>query len=172
MACGLPVALSVTVIAADLLPGVFGVNAMLNVTLLPGAMDGGITPVISVKSAESLPVKVAAEICRAAVPLLVITTGVFPLLVLTSCGLAKVTLAGAGLNPGAMPVPDKETLCGLPAALSVIDSEADFAPVLVGAKVTLIVAVEFGATLIGSPVLVWLNCEASVPVIAIAEIVN
>jgi len=170
--CGLPVALSTTPIAADLLPGDFGVKATLNVTLLPGAMDGGMVPVVSVKSAAFVPDNVVAEICRFAVPLLVITTGVLPLLVFTSCEFANVTLAGDGLKPGAMPVPVSATVCGLPAALSVIVTAADFAPVLVGAKVTLIVVVAFGATLMGSVAFVSLNCEASVPVIEMPEIVS
>src|SRR5581483_8587129 len=42
---------------------------------------------------------------------------------------------------GATPVPDKFTVCGLPAALSISVRPPEFVPVLVGVKVTLIVQV-------------------------------
>ena len=170
--CGLPAALSVMLIAADLLPGDFGASATLKVTLLPGATDAGSVPVASVKSAVLVPVRLAAEICSGAVPELVITTGVFALVVFTSCGLLKATLVGAIVMPGAIALPEMLTACGLPAALSVRDSDADFAPGVVGANVTLMVVLALGATLIGSVLDAWLNCEASVPVNPMAVMVR
>jgi hypothetical protein len=47
-----------------------------------------------------------------------------------------------------VPVPERATVCGLPAALSVIVTIADRAPVAVGVKVTAIVQVAPAATLV------------------------
>jgi hypothetical protein len=51
------------------------------------------------------------------------------------------------LTIGAVPVPLSGMLCGLPAALSVIETVADRAPLAVGLKVTVIVQLELAATL-------------------------
>ena len=59
--------------------------------------------------------------------------------------------------PGTVPVPVRVTACGLPVALSVMESEADFAPAEVGANFTVIVVVAFGAMSIGRVFAVSLN---------------
>jgi len=148
--------LSVMLIAAALLPVDVGANLTLNVRVLPGVTVAGRVPVIRMNSEALAPVRLAAETVRLAVPLLVITTGVLLLAVPTSW-LANVTLGGATLNPGAIAVPESATECGLPVALSVSDSDADFEPELVGEKVTLMVVFAFGATVIGRVVLVSVN---------------
>ncbi len=73
--------------------------------------------------------------------------GAFPVLLkVMACGallvvmgwLAKVKLVGDTLAMGAaVPVPVKLMVCGLPAALSAMETEAIRVPVAVGVKVTL-----------------------------------
>ncbi len=87
-------------------------------------------------------------IVSVAVPLLVSVTACAAL-VLPTCWLPKLRLvlervtAGAA---GATPVPVRLTLCGLPAALSVIDTVPVRVPVAVGVNVTLIVQLAAAAT--------------------------
>ena len=113
--------------------------------------------------------KPIALIVRVAVPVLVTTTGV-PALVVLTCWLPNGMLVGATLNAGAVPLPDRATECGLPVAVSVSDRAADFAPVVVGANLTLMVVFALGATVIGSVLFVSENCAASVPVMLMAVI--
>ena len=60
--------------------------------------------------------------------------------------LAKVRLVGERLTVAAAPVPERLMDWGLPAALSVILTEAVRLPLAVGSKVTLIVHVPLAAT--------------------------
>jgi hypothetical protein len=60
-------------------------------------------------------------------------------LVLPTVWLEKVKLAGLKLRTAPVPVPESETVCGLPGALSLIDSVPVRVPVAVGVKVTDIV---------------------------------
>jgi hypothetical protein len=55
-----------------------------------------------------------------------------------------------------VPIPFNATFCGLPAALSVIEIEPVSVPIVVGVKVTLIVQLEPGLTLLPH-VFVWAN---------------
>src|SRR2546427_11379364 len=74
----------------------------------------------------------------AAVPVLLSVTLCAALVVFTSW-LANVRLVGERLTKGAVPVPVRLTMCGLPAALSVMVIAPVRVPVAVGGKVTLMV---------------------------------
>ncbi len=68
-------------------------------------------------------------------------------LVVLTCWLANVRLVGDRLAAaGALPVPVKDTVCGLPLASSVIVMAPVRVPVAVGVKVTLIVQLAPAAT--------------------------
>src|SRR5581483_1702810 len=90
------------------------------------------------KSPAFAPPRVSAETTRSAVPVLVMVTACAALLVFTNW-LPKVTGSGAAAIAGATPTPLSGTECGLPAALSLIRSDAERFPVPDGVKVTLIV---------------------------------
>jgi hypothetical protein len=79
--------------------------------------------------------------------------------------LAKVRLVGERLGAGAVPVPERATVWGLPLALSVMLTEAERLPLAVGVKVTLIVQLLLAATELPQ-VLVWAKSLALAPVIA------
>ena len=76
---------------------------------------------------------------------------------------------GASPTPGAVPVPDSGTDCGLPVASSVMVTAADLAPANVGEKVTLMVQLVLTAR-VAAQVCVTANCTVSVPVIKILAI--
>jgi len=82
---------------------------------------------------------------NAAVPLLVRVT-VWAVLVVPRDWLPNATLVGERLTAGAVPVPERPTVCGLLGALSVRVTEAALLPVAVGVKVTLIVQLAPAAT--------------------------
>ncbi len=91
-----------------------------------------------------------------AVPLLVSVTACAALVVPT-CWLLKVSVVLERVTAGAVaatPVPVRLTLCGLPAALSVIDTVPVRVPVAVGVKVTLMVQLA-PATTEAPQVFVW-----------------
>jgi len=67
-----------------------------------------------------------------------------PAFTVTEAGLAAMEKSGAG----AAPVPESPTVCGLPLALSVIDTDALRMPAAVGLKVTLIEQFADVATLV------------------------
>jgi len=68
--------------------------------------------------------------------------------------LPKVKLVGAKLVLGAIPVPEKATICGLPVALSVTVIVPGWLPVAVGVNVTLMEQLAPAATE-AAQVLVW-----------------
>lgn len=111
---------------------------------------------------------------RAAVPLLVRVTVCAWLLAPTVCE-GKVRVVGERVIPGAaaaaVAVPVNATSCGLPAALSAIDSEAVLLPVDVGLKTTLM-AHEAPTATLEPQVLVSLKSPASVPVTLIPVIAS
>jgi len=83
-----------------------------------------------------------------ALPLLVSVTLCAALELPTSCD-ANVRLVGAKVTAGAgaaTAVPDKGMVCGLPLALSAMDTEAVRAPLAVGLKVTLMAQVALVAS--------------------------
>jgi hypothetical protein len=142
MDCGLPVALSVTVIDAARAPAAVGEKVALMEQAEPAARlpepTGHVSPEI-VKSPGLVPPNVT----------LLKVTGLFPLLVsVTLCAAlvvpvlrkAKVRLAGLipNVNVGTWPAPLSPMDCGLPVALSVREIEAVRAPLAVGEKVALI----------------------------------
>ena len=78
--------------------------------------------------------------------------------------MVKLRLEGESVTCGATPVPVTVTLCGEPAALSAMATEADRLPAAEGLKVT--ETVQLAATASEVPqVLVWLKSAALVPVI-------
>src|SRR4029077_2949746 len=103
--CGLPVALSVTVIVPGWLPVAVGVKVTLMEQLAPAATEA---PQVLV-----WPYCVLAAMLvmfRAAVPELVSVTDCAALAVFRFW-LPKLRVVGAKLVPGAIPVPDKATVC-------------------------------------------------------------
>jgi len=89
------------------------------------------------------PVTAMLVMLNAALPVFVSVTACAALVVPT-CWLVNVKLDADKLTTGAgagVPVPLRVMVCGLPVALSVMDTEADRVPVAVGVKVTLIVQV-------------------------------
>src|SRR5206468_1770221 len=109
---------------------------------------------------SAVPVFVTAPTSRGAVPLFVTVRVCAALVVLTVCE-PKVRLAGDTDRAGATPAPVSATLCGLPAAFEAIDTEAVFAPVVVGLNVTETVQLPPAATVV--QVLVCANWSGFVP---------
>jgi hypothetical protein len=139
-ACGLPAALSVMVTAADRAPVAVGLNVTLIVQLPVFAATELPQVFVCAKSPLFAPVTAMPVMPRAALPVLVSVTDCDPLVVF-NVWLAKVRLEPDRLTVGAatvVPVPLSVKECGLPAALSVIVTAADRAPVAVGLNVTLI----------------------------------
>jgi hypothetical protein len=115
---------------------------------------------------------VMPEILSVAVPKLVRVIGCVGLGVPTSC-VAKVRLVDdrVAFGPETTPVPLKEIDCGLPAALSVMVTEALRGPIWVGVKVMLIVHCSPGGRL-EPHVCVWLKSVAFVPATAMLLMFN
>ena len=84
-------------------------------------------------------------ILKLAFPVLFRVTDCAPLVEATFW-LLKVTLGGVTPANGAVPMPVRFTVCGLPVALSVMVTEAERDPKAVGVKVTLIVQLLPAAT--------------------------
>jgi len=128
-----------------------GVNVML---MTHDAFAATVAPLVQVvpaataKSAAFAPeIDGAAVMFRLAFPVFVTVTTCTVLVVVTSSPPAA-TVEGATLATGAAAtaVPVMPSVCGLPAALSVIDRVADRAPAALGVNVMLITHVAFGAT--------------------------
>ena len=88
--------------------------------------------------------------------------------------LPKETEAGERLTLGAVPVPVRLAVCGLPAALSATLSVPLRAPVAVGVNVTLIVQLVLAARVEGlkGQLLVWAKSPLLVPVIEMLLMVS
>jgi len=84
--------------------------------------------------------------------------------------LPKLKLVGAKLMPGATPVPDKVTVCGLPLALSVTVIVPDWLPVAVGVNVTLMVQFAPAATDVPQVLLCAYCVLAAMPLILSAAV--
>jgi hypothetical protein len=169
--CGLPVALSVIVTAADRAPDAAGLNVTVTVHI-----DETATPplqlFVTLKSVALAPVAEMLEIVTAPEPVFVMVA-VWAALVVFTVWLANVSAVGATVIVvvAAAPVPLRATLCGLPAALSVIVTAAERAPEAVGLKVTL--TAQFDETLtLPLQLFVTLKSPAFVPVAAMLEIVT
>ena|ERR1022692_3175050 len=66
-------------------------------------------------------------------------------LAVNCCVMLNVNTEACGVTPKPVPVPDKVIVCGLPATLSLMATDEPRCPVVVGAKVTLMVQVPVGA---------------------------
>jgi hypothetical protein len=126
------------------------------VLLLPGQV------LVCANSVALVPVMAMLLMVRGPVPLLVSVT-VCPALVVPVVWLAKLRLEGLKVTAGAVPVPERPTVWGLPVALSVMATLAVRLPVAEGLKVTLMLQLALAARLAGQ-VLVWLKSLALVPV--------
>ena len=136
--CGLPVALSVRVIAAERLPMAVGSKVTLIVQVPPAATEA---PQVLVweKSPALVPVTASVVILKAAFPVLFRVMACAALVVAT-VWLPKVKLVGLSPTVGPVPVPVRLTDCWLPATLlllSVMFKEAVRLPGAAGVKVTL-----------------------------------
>jgi hypothetical protein len=139
-ACGLPIALSVIVMAPVRVPVAVGSNFTVIVQCDPALIE---VPQLFVS--EKSPLGTMLVIPRAAVPVLLSLT-VFDVLVVLICWLPKLRLVGEKLMVGAIPVPVRATVCGLPVALSVTVIVPPWLPVVVGVNVTLMMQLPPAAT--------------------------
>jgi hypothetical protein len=164
---GLPAALSVMLTDAARLPLTVGSKVTLIVQLVPAATE---LPhvLVSAKSPGLAPVRPMLERLTAALPPLVRVAVNVPLGVLTGW-LPKQRLVGERLTAVAVPVPERLTVWGLPAVLSVILTDAVRLPLAVGSKVTLIVQLAPTASELPQ-LLVWAKSPALAPVIVTLEI--
>ena len=89
------------------------------------------------KSPAFVPVIAMLLMVSAPEPLFETVTVCAALVVFRFC-VEKVRLLAERVTAGTTPVPLRATVCGLPAALSVIDTDAERVPEVVGSKVTLI----------------------------------
>jgi len=160
---GLPLALSLTLTDAVRVPLAVGVKVTLIVHVFPAATE---LPQVLIwaKSPALVPVIVILVMLKGALPVLPRLT-VWAALVVPTAWLAKVRMADDKPAAGAVPVPDRATVWGLPLALSLMLSEAVRLPLAVGVKVTLIVH-EASTVTEMLQVLVSAKSPALVPVIA------
>jgi hypothetical protein len=124
---------------------VLGVKVTLVVQLAPTAR---LAPHVFVwaKSPAFAPVKAMLVMLIATEPVLVMVTICGALLV--PCGMVpNATLAGETVAVGIAPVPERGTVCGLPAALSVNERLALRVPAAEGVKITLMVQLALGLKL-------------------------
>jgi hypothetical protein len=127
------------------LPVVAGVNVTLTAQVMVGATVAPVqVSALLAKSLGFVPPIAAVEMFRLLVPVLVTVTVWAVLVVLASW--VKVKPGAEKLTAGAVPVPLKVTVCGLPLALSVKTSEALKLPVVAGVNVTLTAQVLPGVT--------------------------
>jgi hypothetical protein len=167
--CGLPLELSVRLTAAARDPLAVGLNVTLIEHLAPAAtLDP--QPLVCAKSPGLAPVSAMLEMLKAAVPVFVSVT-VWAALVEPTAWPAKARLLGDTLAMGAVPVPLRLTVCGLPLALSVNVTAAERVPLAVGLNVTLIEHLAPAATLDPQP-LVWAKSPELAPVSAMLEMLN
>ena len=165
--CGLPLALSVTVSVAVRVAVAVGVKVTLMLQIRATAR---LVPQVLVceKSPLFAPVMVMLVMESVAVPALLNCT-VCTALLEPTVWLPKVRLVGESAAdglPAAAPVPVSETVCGLPVALSLIETFAVRVPAAVGVNVTLMVQLALAFTLLPQ-VLVAAKSPLFVPVIVI-----
>ena len=138
--CGLSAALSEMVIAPVCCPAVVGVNVTLIVQLAPAATE---MPQLLV--CANWPLETMLVMLSDAVPVFFSVTD-FAALVVFTRWLPKVRVEVDKLTTGAVPVPERVTLWGLPVALSVTVIAPVRVPVAVGVNVTLIAQLAPAAT--------------------------
>src|SRR5947209_2807696 len=133
-------------------PGAAGVNVNVKVQLAdaatcPPASGQGVVPEpATAKSPGLAPARVMLVRLSVAVPPLVRVTVWARLLVVPTRWLPKATVFADNVTAGAMPVPVRVIVCGLPGASSTMFSVALRIPVASGVKLTLIVQLAPGAT--------------------------
>jgi hypothetical protein len=175
--CGLPPALSLMLRVAERAPFADGVKVTLMMQLAVAARVLGLSGQVEVsaKSAAFAPFTVMPLIVSAAAPLFVRVI-VCAELVAPIFWLPKLSEVGLSVTAGAetTPVPLRGTLCGLPAALSLILTLALRAPEADGEKVTPIVQLAPAASVLGDSgqVVVSAKSAAFVPVRLTLLIVN
>jgi hypothetical protein len=136
-ACGLPSALSVIPRLAVALAATVGVKTTLMVQLDPGSTM--VQLLVWLNWLASAPVTATDDTVRTALLLVLFNvTLAGELLVPTACA-GKARAEGVTVTVGAVAVPDKATVCGLPTTLSLIARLAVALPPAVGVKTTLIV---------------------------------
>ena len=81
--------------------------------------------------------------------------------------MPKAKLVGAKLAAGAIPVPERATVCGLPVALSVTVIVPGWLPAAVGVKVTLMEQLAPAATE-APQVLVWAYCALAAMLVMVS----
>jgi hypothetical protein len=144
---GVSAALSLIVRVASREPVAEGVKVTPTEQVALGAMLAPEQPsAVLAKSAALLPPRLTVLIFKAVVPLLVTVT-VCAALVVPTGWLPKPRLVADRLTAGATPVPERLTVWGVSAALSLIVRVASREPVAKGVKVTLTEQVPLGATL-------------------------
>jgi len=133
---GLPLELSETVRLAVRIPIADGENNTTIVQLAPTARE---LPqlLFCVKSVEFAPVTATPEMLSATLPVL-LKVIVRPVLIMATGWLKKFTLLGDRLAPAELIVPLRLTVCGLPAAPSMMEMVAVRVPAAVGVNTTLI----------------------------------
>ena len=142
-------------------PVAVGLNVTLMVQLAPApTLDPQV--LVWLKSPALAPVIEMPVTLSTPLPVLVRVTDWAALEVPTAL-LVKVRLEGETLTDAAVPVPERLTACGLPLALSEMESDAARLPAEEGVNVTLIVQLAPAATL-DPQVFVWLKSPALVPV--------
>jgi hypothetical protein len=148
--CGLAAASSVIETDALLAPGAAGEKVTLSVQVAFTASCAGAAgqSFVCAKSAEFVP----------STPMLAIVSGAVPefcrvvlcaALVVPTVWPAKVRLAGVRVTAGAVPVPLSAAVCGLPGALSVMETLAERLPAPPGVNVTETVHVALTASVAG-----------------------
>ena len=173
--CGLPAASSLILRVALRLPLAEGVKVTETVQVAFTASVAGLLGQVFVcaKSAALVPANAMPLIVKGAVPLFVSVTDFAALVAPTSCD-PKLKLAGDRLTAGAVPVPLTPTLCGLPAASSLIPTLALRLPVAAGVKLTVIVQVALTASVAGPEGQVFVCAKSAefVPATAMLLIVS
>jgi len=159
--------LSATVIDAVSELEIEGVKATPIVQFAPAATELPQVSATSAKSAAFVPVIVRLLMLSVVLPPLVRVT-VWALLVIAIGSLPNERLVGERLAAAAVPVPERLRDWGLPPALSVMLTEAERLPLVVGSKVTLIVQLPPAATEVPQ-VLVCAKSPVLAPVSAMLE---
>jgi len=165
--CGLPPPVSVIVNDPVSVPAVVGVKVTLMVQVPFGPTE--VQLFVSAKEDASVPVIATFDTVIVPEPLTFENVMVCGLLVVPTVCAANVKLAGVSLT--AVATPFSATVCGLLPALSVTLRFAVRVLILVGLKATLIVQLEFAASVVPQ-VVVSVKSFGSVPVKPMLEMVT
>ena len=171
--CGLPVALSVMQSVALRAPTAVGVNVTWMLQLAAGARPVPQLFVEIVKSPLFTPAMAIVDMVRGATELAFVTEmGRHAVAVFTDW-LPQLRLVGLIMGaPGRAPPPLRGTHCGLPVALSVMQSVALRAPTAAGVNVTWMLQLVPGARPVPQLFVEIVNSPLFTPVIAIADMVR